>query len=91
MTVFVLSSFSTSALPADIPETIVRSSLQHKLMCPQLFHANEFVAIIADMAFSNNAHRRVLPQVIEALQRLQEAPDQLAHERDHRYNDPPPP
>ena len=44
------------------------------------------------MAFSfDNSHRRVLPQVIEALSRLEAEPDQLAHEMDHRFNEPPPP
>ncbi|KAH8729166.1 hypothetical protein BGZ61DRAFT_491617 [Ilyonectria robusta] len=44
------------------------------------------------MAFLfNNPQRPVLPHVVEALQRLQDDPQQLAHERDRRYDDPPPP
>ncbi|KAH6982335.1 hypothetical protein BKA56DRAFT_632369 [Ilyonectria sp. MPI-CAGE-AT-0026] len=44
------------------------------------------------MAFLfNNPQRPVLPHVVEALQRLQDDPQQLAHERDRRYDEPPPP
>ena len=41
--------------------------------------------------FFDNPQRGVLPQVIETLQRLEEDPEQLAHERNQRYREPPPP
>ncbi|CAH0042926.1 unnamed protein product [Clonostachys rhizophaga] len=40
---------------------------------------------------SDSASELVLPDVIEALQRLQQNPDQLARERDQRYEATPPP
>ncbi|KAG8410992.1 hypothetical protein J3459_016750 [Metarhizium acridum] len=41
--------------------------------------------------FFNNPQRPVLSQVVEVLQRLQNNPQQLAHEREGRYDEPPPP
>ncbi|CAG9983575.1 unnamed protein product [Clonostachys byssicola] len=44
------------------------------------------------MSFTfDNASQRVLPRVIEALQRLQRNPDHLARERDQPYDGSPPP
>lgn len=44
------------------------------------------------MAFLfNNPQRPVLPHVVEGLQRLQDDPQKLAHERDRRYDEPLPP
>lgn len=39
--------------------------------------------------FFNNAQRPVLSHVVEALQRLQDNPQQLAEERDRRYDERP--
>ncbi|KAK0718708.1 hypothetical protein B0T21DRAFT_295274 [Apiosordaria backusii] len=41
----------------------------------------------------NNRQRPILPlpQVVEALERLRDDPQQLAHERDRLYDEPPPP
>lgn len=42
------------------------------------------------MSFFDDRHR-ILPRIIEALQRLQNDPDQLARERDQLYSESPPP
>ncbi|KID76049.1 uncharacterized protein G6M90_00g078890 [Metarhizium brunneum] len=42
-------------------------------------------------SFFHDPRRPALSQVVEALQRLQNDPQQLAHEREGRYDDPPPP
>lgn len=56
-----------------------------------LFHSAPLPTTIASMSFSfGDASQRVLPRVIEALQRLQQDPNQLAHERDDRFDEPPP-
>ncbi|KAK7212052.1 hypothetical protein V2G26_019230 [Clonostachys chloroleuca] len=44
------------------------------------------------MSFTiDSTSQRVLPHVIEALERLQQNLDQLARERNQRYDEPPPP
>ncbi|KAF5127074.1 hypothetical protein E5D57_008002 [Metarhizium anisopliae] len=42
-------------------------------------------------SFFHDPRRPTLSRVVEALQRLQNDPQQLAHEREERYDDPPPP
>jgi hypothetical protein len=80
----LFSNETNSSFVAVINICHLPGCLQLQVIC-----LSRIVTIVRMALFFNNPQRPILSQVVEVLQRLQNDPQQLAFERDGRYNEPP--